>query len=59
MRILKVLSGRIGYFWLTPNFRTYLKENMEQLERRINIRSRELNVYLCVMIMRQKRVMSM
>ena len=23
--MLKVLSGRIGYFWLTPNFRTYFE----------------------------------
>ena len=25
MRILKVLFSRIGYFWLTPNFRTYFE----------------------------------
>ena len=27
MRILKVLSGRIGYFWLTPSFRTYERKH--------------------------------
>ena len=29
MRILKVLSGRIGYFWLTPSFRTYFERKHE------------------------------
>ena len=36
MRILKVLSGRIRYFWLAPIFVPTLKENMLQLEGRIN-----------------------